>query len=56
MICQRIGSGNAAQVGIPFGKLRFLNSQKISPSVVSSPWLLAQWSSNLRPPAAIASG
>ena len=26
MICQRIGSGNAAQVGIPFGKLRFLNS------------------------------
>jgi len=30
---QRIGSGNAAQVGIPFGKLPFPNSQKISRSV-----------------------
>jgi hypothetical protein len=33
MICQRIGSGIVAQVGIPFGKLPFFNNQKISPSV-----------------------
>ena len=33
IICRRIGSGNAAQVGIPVGKWPFRNSQKISPSV-----------------------
>src|SRR5262249_42805320 len=31
--CHRIGSGNAAHVGIPLARLPFFSNQKISPSV-----------------------
>ncbi|HVC46101.1 MAG TPA: hypothetical protein VND90_02535 [Terracidiphilus sp.] len=33
MICQRSGSGNALQLGMPFHVLPFLSSQNKSPSV-----------------------